>query len=74
MITVKQLIDHLNEMILKDKNVEDLTIIYSTDSEGNNYHHVYNEPSLTTVEDINDYDLEVVFDEYNEEPNCVLIN
>lgn len=72
MITVKQYIDHLNKMILEDKSIENLPIIYATDEDGSNYHLVYNKPSLASVEDIDEWNLEVMFDD--EEPNCVLIN
>jgi hypothetical protein len=75
MITVNELIKELTNMVLEDKRIGDLPIIYSADDEGNAYQKVHNLPSLYQVENIEDYYLEISdVDEESEEPNCVIIN
>ena len=61
---------------LKEKGYGNLPLIYSSDSEGNSYHFVHYEPCLSLVEDLDEYDLELVYIEDGEEfkPNCVIIN
>lgn len=53
MITVKQLIEHLQELIKLKPECENYQIIYSHDDEGNEYQRVINEPSLCQLENPN---------------------
>lgn len=53
MITVKQLIKNLQELIKLKPECENYQIIYSHDNEGNEYQRVINEPSLCQLENPN---------------------
>lgn len=53
MITVKQLIKNLQELVKLKPECENYQIIYSHDDEGNEYQRVVNEPSLCQLESPN---------------------
>lgn len=53
MITVKQLIKNLQELVKLKPECENYQIIYSHDDEGNEYQRVVNEPSLCQLENPN---------------------
>lgn len=74
MQTVNDMLEVLLD--LKEKGYGNLPLIYSTDDEGNSYHKIYHKPSLSLVEDLDEWDLEIVYMEDDEEfePNCVTIN
>lgn len=74
MKTVNELLEVLLD--LKEKGYGNLPLIYSTDDEGNSYRKLHYEPSLSLVEDLDEWDLELVYIEDGEEfePNCVIIN
>jgi len=54
MITVKELINNLQEMIKEYPESENFPIIYSHDDEGNEYQIVTNNPSICAVDTLND--------------------
>ena len=54
MITVKQLINNLQEMIKEYPESENFPIIYSHDDEGNEYQIVTNQPSICKIDILND--------------------
>lgn len=74
MQTVNDMLEVLLD--LKEKGYGNLPLIYSTDDEGNSYHKLHYEPSLSLVEDLDEWDLEMVYmeDDGESEPNCVTIN
>lgn len=53
MITVKQLIKNLQELVKLKPECENYQIIYSHDDEGNEYQRVINEPNLCQLENPN---------------------
>lgn len=84
MITVKQLIENLQNLVEKYPECENYQIIYSHDDEGNEYQRVINEPGLVQLDDPNQESyrfLELVghFDEESDDIdlkdcNAVIIN
>ena len=74
MKTVNDMLEVLLD--LKEKGYGNLPLIYSTDDEGNSYHKIYHKPRLALVEDLDEYDLEMVYmeDGGESDPNCVTIN
>lgn len=53
MITVKELINNLQEMIKEYPESENFPIIYSHDDEGNEYQIVVNNPSICQIHELN---------------------
>ena len=53
MITVKELINNLQEMIKEYPESENFPIIYSHDDEGNEYQIVTNNPSICQIHELN---------------------
>jgi hypothetical protein len=77
MVTLKEYIKHLQEVLDKNPLYAEFPVIYAVDEEGNSYHKVYNTPTLVEVDDINDYYLDVNFSDSGEDsetPNAVIIN
>lgn len=52
MITVKELINNLQEMIKEYPESENFPIIYSHDDEGNEYQKINNYPCLIQIQDL----------------------
>lgn len=74
-MTVNKLLEKL--LTLRDEGYGELPLIYSKDDKGSGYNKVYYEAELKQVKDINEYNLEIFYDENGEEGeiyNCVLIN
>lgn len=59
-ITVNQIIKDLQDLVKEDARNGELPLIYSIDPEGNGYNKVFQNPCLVQVEDINQYNLEIV--------------
>ena len=81
MITVKNLIEHLNKLVKENPEAINYPVIYSSDDEGNSFHHAIGIPALTQVEFLGEHYLEMVgvYDEdsdkiVKEDCNCVIIN
>lgn len=83
MRTVKDLIRDLQQLVKGNPKVADFPYIYAIDDEGNEYYRIGNEPCLLQVEDLEDYNLEIVgfYDGEEgdlsvtlEDCNCVIIN
>ena len=77
----KQYVENLNNFLEEHPELAYMETIYAVDDEGNDYHSVYNEPSLCQVEDVNTHSLEMVgfydddSDEISKEDcNCICIN
>lgn len=75
-MTVNKMIEKL--LTLENEGYGDFPLIYSKDDEGNSYGKVYYEAEPKQVKDLNNYDLELMWDEDGENEgsdyNCVLIN
>ena len=54
MITVKELINCLQEMIKKYPESENFPIIYSHDDDGNEYQIVVNRPAICQIEELDE--------------------
>lgn len=77
MLTLKEYIKHLQEVLDQHPEYSEFPVIYATDEEGNSYHKVYNTPTLVELDDPNDYYLDVNFSEEGTDsltPNAILIN
>lgn len=75
-IKLKDYISHLNEMIKSNPEIADFELVYSKDSEGNEFKFVYNLPEIGIIEQsdfvsINQFD-EFGYSEGDE--NCVCVN
>jgi hypothetical protein len=69
----KEYVEKINELLKEDPSYGEYEVIYSSDSEGNNYCKVQQEPVPVYVDNIEDYSyLEVDF--VNPEENAILIN
>lgn len=81
MQTLEAHIKALQDIVKQYPHLADKPIIYAVDDEGNAYHPIHNEPSLTQVEDIDQHYLEVIghYDDESDEIaiedcNCITIN
>jgi hypothetical protein len=77
-MTLQEYIESLQRLIENNPEYVNMPLIYSKDDEGNDYHHVNYSPSPAQVEDLEEYYLELVWDEEGENPgtdfNCIMIN
>lgn len=75
MITLRNYINSLQKI---DPKYWDLPVIYTRDDEGNSYHKVNSHPDLVEVENLDEYYLEMVWEEDGEimgtNFNAVIIN
>jgi hypothetical protein len=70
-MTLKEYLNALNELLKKNPQAGDFLVIHSSDDEGNSYQPVWFEPSLMSIENLDQSYLEI---NNNGEPNAVCIN
>ena len=76
-MTLIEYVENLQKIITKNPEYAKLTVIFSSDDEGNDYQKVYNTPTLVEVDDLLDRYLYVCFSDSGEDsetPNAILIN
>lgn len=56
----KEFYKSLGELLQENPSYGDLELVYSTDDEGNDYHHVNNYPTAAQFHDMEEYFLELV--------------
>lgn len=66
---LKEFIDTLNEMVEANPKLLEFDVVYSSDSEGNYYDHVFYTPTVGNFTN----DFENIFDE-SKKPNAICIN
>lgn len=71
---LKQYVKHLNELLESNPEYAELSVVYATDGEGNYFHPVNNLATPAYSEEPDSYYLDVMFDEYDDEPNLIVIN
>lgn len=61
---------------LEAQGYGEFELIYSSDSEGNNYHKVGYSPGLMMVDDLSEYYLDIIHPDDAEEyaPNVIIVN
>ena len=77
-MTVREYLNGLNELVEENPEALDYVVIYSRDDEGNAYQHVYGNGTLVEVENFDERDVDLVWDEKGKtnagNPNAVIIN
>lgn len=64
---LKEYLKKIQEAVKENPSILEMEVIYSADDEGNAYQKVHNEPTPCQIEDINEYFLEMVGFEDDEE-------
>lgn len=59
-MTLKTLQDNINKLLADNPGYSNLTVIYGTDDEDNDFHKVNNNLAPVQVHNLNEYNLELV--------------
>lgn len=76
--TLRTLKDNIEGIEASHPEWMDLPLIYSSDDEGNSYHRVYNDLTEMKAENVEDYHIEMIEVEGDENEskgiNCICVN